>query len=95
MGFGTGNSIVFIATTGEAFGPDERSADAPHPRSMADAADQRGRRGATVLRHRSTTARQEFSVVGSTVGEQVAAQGAAELVMDHFLAPRASVLVMD
>jgi len=35
-----------------------------------------------------------FSVEGCTVGEQVAAQGAAELVMDQFLAPRASALIM-
>ena len=35
-----------------------------------------------------------FTVVGSSVGENLAAQGAAELVLDHFLAPRASVLVM-
>jgi len=38
--------------------------------------------------------RDPFSVEGSVVGEQVAAQGAAELVMDQFLAPRASALVM-
>ncbi len=36
-----------------------------------------------------------FTVVGSALSEQVAAQGAAELVMDHFLAPRASALLMD
>ncbi|MBP2456885.1 putative NBD/HSP70 family sugar kinase [Clavibacter michiganensis] len=35
-----------------------------------------------------------FRVVGSAVGEQIAAQGAAELVLDSFLAPHASVLVM-
>jgi len=39
--------------------------------------------------------REAFTVVGSAVGEEIAAQGAAELVMDHFLAPRASALVMD
>jgi len=39
-------------------------------------------------------ARDTFSIEGSAVGEQVAAQGAAELVMDQFLAPRASALVM-
>jgi predicted NBD/HSP70 family sugar kinase len=39
--------------------------------------------------------RETFTVIGSAVGEHIAAQGAAELVMDHFLAPRASVLVMD
>jgi predicted NBD/HSP70 family sugar kinase len=38
--------------------------------------------------------RESFTVVGSSLSEQVAAQGAAELVMDHFLAPRASALVM-
>jgi predicted NBD/HSP70 family sugar kinase len=32
-------------------------------------------------------------VVGSSVGEHVAAQGAAEMVIDHFLAPRASSLM--
>ena len=41
-----------------------------------------------------TVPRDGFGVVGSAVGEQVAAQGAAELVMDQFLAPRASALVM-
>jgi predicted NBD/HSP70 family sugar kinase len=40
-------------------------------------------------------ARDDFAVVDSAVGEQVAAEGAAELVMDHFLAPSPSVLVMD
>lgn len=39
--------------------------------------------------------REEFAVVGSSVGEQIAAEGAAELVLDHFLAPRASALVID
>jgi predicted NBD/HSP70 family sugar kinase len=39
--------------------------------------------------------RDDFSVVGSSVGEQIAAEGAAELVLDHFLAPRASALVID
>lgn len=46
-------------------------------------------------RKRSRSARDDFAVVGSAVGEQIAAQGAAELVIDHFLAPRASALVMD
>jgi predicted NBD/HSP70 family sugar kinase len=32
---------------------------------------------------------------GSAVGEQVAAQGAAALVLDHYLSPRPSVLVLD
>ena len=32
---------------------------------------------------------------GSAVGEHVAAQGAAALVLDHFLSPRPSVLLMD
>ncbi|TXN30610.1 ROK family transcriptional regulator [Lacisediminihabitans profunda] len=47
------------------------------------------------VRHELVVSRETFTVVGSAVGEQLAAQGAAELVMDHFLAPRASVLVMD
>jgi predicted NBD/HSP70 family sugar kinase len=32
---------------------------------------------------------------GSAVGEHVAAQGAAALVLDHYLSPRPSVLVLD
>ncbi len=40
-------------------------------------------------------ARQPIPVEGSAVGEHVAAQGAAGLVLDHFLAPRPSVLVME
>jgi predicted NBD/HSP70 family sugar kinase len=47
------------------------------------------------VRHELVVSREVFSVVGSAVGEQIAAQGAAELVMDHFLAPRSSALVMD
>lgn len=47
------------------------------------------------VRRELVVSRKAFTVVGSTVGEQIAAQGAAELVMDHFLAPRASALVMD
>jgi predicted NBD/HSP70 family sugar kinase len=47
------------------------------------------------VRRELVVSREEFTVVGSAVGEQIAAQGAAELVMDHFLAPRASALVMD
>ncbi|WP_317229103.1 ROK family transcriptional regulator [Clavibacter sp. MX14-G9D] len=39
-------------------------------------------------------ARPGFRVAGSPVGEQIAAQGAAELVLDSFLAPHAGVLVM-
>ncbi|WAP60598.1 ROK family transcriptional regulator [Streptomyces sp. S465] len=39
-------------------------------------------------------AREEVLVQGSAVGDQAAAQGAAELVMDHFLAPRASALMV-
>lgn len=35
------------------------------------------------------------SVEGSAVGEHVAAQGAAALVLDHYLSPRPSVLLMD
>jgi predicted NBD/HSP70 family sugar kinase len=40
-------------------------------------------------------ARQPLIVEGSAVGEHVAAQGAAALVLDHFLSPRPSVLLMD
>ncbi|ALD11648.1 ROK family transcriptional regulator [Clavibacter capsici] len=39
-------------------------------------------------------ARPGFRVVGSAVGGRIAAQGAAELVLDSFLAPHAGVLVM-
>ncbi|PSL08063.1 putative NBD/HSP70 family sugar kinase [Haloactinopolyspora alba] len=38
--------------------------------------------------------RENVAVESSAVGEQVAALGAAELVMDHFLAPRASALMV-
>lgn len=47
------------------------------------------------VRQELVVPRPAFTVVGSALSEQVAAQGAAELVLDHFLAPRASVLVMD
>ncbi len=40
-------------------------------------------------------ARQPLAVEGSAVGEHVAAQGAAALVLDHFLSPRPSVLLME
>jgi predicted NBD/HSP70 family sugar kinase len=40
-------------------------------------------------------ARRPVPVEGSAVGEHVAAQGAAGLVLDHFLAPRPSVLLME
>ncbi len=40
-------------------------------------------------------ARRPLIVEGSAVGEHVAAQGAAALVLDHFLSPRPSVLLMD
>ncbi|WP_217167723.1 ROK family transcriptional regulator [Streptomyces sp. AC512_CC834] len=43
---------------------------------------------------RELVARERVMVQGSAVGDQVAAVGAAELVMDHFLAPRASALMM-
>ena len=46
------------------------------------------------VRQELVVSRDDFCVLGSVVGEQIAAQGAAELVMDHFLAPRASALVM-
>ncbi|SED67533.1 ROK family transcriptional regulator [Jiangella alba] len=39
-------------------------------------------------------ARPALVVEGSAIGEHVAAQGAAELVMDHFLAPRAAALLV-
>ncbi|MGO4594940.1 ROK family transcriptional regulator [Leifsonia sp. 2TAF2] len=39
--------------------------------------------------------RDSLEVVGSALSEQIAALGAAELVMDHFLAPHASVLLME
>ncbi|UNT00781.1 ROK family transcriptional regulator [Streptomyces tubbatahanensis] len=39
-------------------------------------------------------ARDNIQVRGSSVGDRVAAQGAAELVVDHFLAPRASALMV-
>ena len=47
------------------------------------------------VRHELVVSREAFTVVASAVGEQLAAQGAAELVIDHFLAPHASVLVID
>ena len=47
------------------------------------------------MRDELVVSRESFTVVGSAVGEQIAAQGAAELVMDHFLAPHASVLLME
>jgi predicted NBD/HSP70 family sugar kinase len=40
-------------------------------------------------------ARQSLIIEGSAVGEHVAAQGAAALVLDHELSPRPSVLMMD
>lgn len=40
-------------------------------------------------------ARNSVTVEGSAIGEHVAAQGAAELVIDHFLGPRPSVLLME
>ena len=39
--------------------------------------------------------RDTITIDGSAVGDQVAAQGAAELVMDEFLAPRAAALMVD
>ncbi|MBU6531722.1 ROK family protein [Streptomyces sp. NPDC057245] len=39
-------------------------------------------------------ARDGVAVEGSAVGDRVVAQGAAELVLDHFLAPRASALMV-
>lgn len=47
------------------------------------------------VRRELVVSRDTFDVIGSSVGEEIAAKGAAELVMDHFLAPRASALVMD
>jgi predicted NBD/HSP70 family sugar kinase len=46
------------------------------------------------VRRELVVPRPDFRVVGSAVGEQIAAQGAAELVLDSFLAPHAGVLVM-
>jgi predicted NBD/HSP70 family sugar kinase len=40
-------------------------------------------------------ARSPLIVEGSAVGEHVAAQGAAALVLDHYLSPRPSALLMD
>ncbi len=40
-------------------------------------------------------ARSPLIIEGSAVGEHVAAQGAAALVLDHYLSPRPSVLLMD
>ncbi len=40
-------------------------------------------------------AQRPLIVEGSAVGEHVAAQGAAALVLDHFLSPRPSALLMD
>lgn len=36
----------------------------------------------------------QLSVTGSSIGEHIAAQGAAELVMEHFLAPHATTLMV-
>ncbi|OIH98544.1 MULTISPECIES: ROK family transcriptional regulator [unclassified Curtobacterium] len=49
----------------------------------------------TAVQQELIVSRPGFRVVGSGVGEQIAAQGAAELVMDHFLSPRATALVPD
>jgi predicted NBD/HSP70 family sugar kinase len=46
------------------------------------------------LLSRELVAREDVTVEGSAVGEHVAAQGAAELVLDHFLAPRPSALMV-
>ncbi len=42
---------------------------------------------------RELVAREHVTVEGSAVGEQVAALGAAELVMDHYVAPRPAALI--
>ncbi|WP_326686209.1 ROK family protein [Streptomyces sp. NBC_01795] len=47
-----------------------------------------------LVAHELVAARGRVQVQGSAVGDRVAAQGAAELVMDHFLAPRASALMV-
>lgn len=47
------------------------------------------------VRRELVVTRPAFRVEGSTVGDRIAAQGAAELVMDHFLAPRATTLLME
>jgi predicted NBD/HSP70 family sugar kinase len=47
------------------------------------------------LVERESVVSRNVVVAGSAVGEHVAAQGAAELVMDRFLAPRPSSLMVD
>lgn len=47
------------------------------------------------VRRELVVTRPAFRVEGSTVGDRIAAQGAAELVMDRFLAPRATTLLME
>lgn len=49
----------------------------------------------TAVQEELVVSRGEFEVGGSSLGDQIAAQGAAELVLDHFLTPRASALIMD
>lgn len=48
-----------------------------------------------LLKAELVAARRPVAVEGSAIGEHVAAYGAAALVLDHFLAPRPSVLLMD
>ena len=48
-----------------------------------------------LIQPKLVAARSPLIVEGSAVGEHVAAQGAAALVLDHYLSPRPSVLLMD
>jgi predicted NBD/HSP70 family sugar kinase len=48
-----------------------------------------------LIRPQLVVASRDLTVEGSAAGEHVAAQGAAALVLDHFLSPRPSVLVME
>jgi predicted NBD/HSP70 family sugar kinase len=48
-----------------------------------------------LIQPRLLAARSALIVEGSAVGEHVAAQGAAALVLHHYLSPRPSVLLMD
>jgi predicted NBD/HSP70 family sugar kinase len=48
-----------------------------------------------LIRPQLVVAATALALEGSAVGEHVAAQGAAALVLDHYLSPRPSVLVMD
>lgn len=49
----------------------------------------------TAVQRELVVSRPVFEVASSGIGEQIAARGAAELVMDHFLSPRATALVAE